>query len=197
MKRVLIVLMFAGLTSCGAGDGPTGGGGGIASVRMVAASISLFPNQTEQLGATALDAAGNPVPNAGAATWRSSNTAVATVTPAGLVTAVAVGSADVSATFGSVSGTTRVAVGLPPLAVTVSMPGLSFSPFKSFLRVTGTVTFEFPQLPHNVIFAQKQGAPADIQTTANVRIGRTFNTVGLFAYDCTLHPGMSGEVEVR
>lgn len=73
----------------------------------------------------------------------------------------------------------------------------SFSPFAVTIKVGESVTFEFPSLAHNVIFEKKTGAPADIPTTTNRSVSRLFNTAGTFPYDCTLHPGMSGEVIVR
>jgi plastocyanin len=97
---------------------------------------------------------------------------------------------------GGSDGPTDPPGGEPTLNATVSMPGLSFTPFTTTIKRTGTVSFEFPQTPHNVIFAQVAGRPADIQVTSNVTVARTFNTLGLFAYDCTLHPGMKGEVNV-
>lgn len=183
------------LAACGGSDEPTGGSR-IASVRMNANAISLLPSQTEQLTATALDGSGAAVTSSGPATWRSSNTAVATVNSTGVVIGVTAGQADVTATIEGRVGTTRVTVGAAPTTALVSMPGLSFTPFTTTIKQGGAVTFEFPQLPHNVIFTQKAGVPADIQVTSNVRIARTFGTVGLFPYDCTLHPGMKGEVNV-
>lgn len=85
----------------------------------------------------------------------------------------------------------------PASSVTVSMPGLTFSPFRARLALGGTVRFEFPTLSHNVIFSRSaSGAPADIAETRNSTVTRAFPTAGLFRYDCTLHPGMVGEVEV-
>lgn len=193
--KMLWVGLVAAVVACGGSDEPTGGSR-IATVRMNANAISLFPGQTEQLAATALDAAGATVSDAGAPTWRSGNTAVATVTAAGLVSGVAAGQTDVTATIDGRVGTTRVTVGAAPTTALVSMPGLSFTPFTTTIKQGGAVTFEFPQLAHNVIFTPKTGVPADIQVTSNVRIARTFGTVGLFPFDCTLHPGMKGEVNV-
>jgi plastocyanin len=85
----------------------------------------------------------------------------------------------------------------PPGAPVVSMPGFSFSPFTTTIAAGGTVVFDFPSEPHNVIFEQTSGAPADIQETANRRVSRTFGTRGTFPYDCTIHPGMSGVVIVQ
>jgi plastocyanin len=79
----------------------------------------------------------------------------------------------------------------------VSMPGFSFSPFTTDIPVGGTVNFDFPSEPHNVIFERRTGAPADILATTNRVVGRVFQTAGTFPYDCTLHPGMSGTVVVR
>lgn len=80
--------------------------------------------------------------------------------------------------------------------VVVSMPGFSFSPFSVSIGTGESVIFDFPSIPHNVIFDGRVGAPADIQETSNVRIERVFSSAGRFPYDCTLHPGMSGEVVV-
>lgn len=84
-----------------------------------------------------------------------------------------------------------------PTAATVSMPGFSFTPFTTTIAVGGVVTFDFPAERHNVIFVRIPGAPADIQPTQSVRIARPFPVAGTFHYDCTLHPGMSGEVVAR
>ena len=84
-----------------------------------------------------------------------------------------------------------------PLSAVVSMPGFSFVDFETTIEVGGTVTYEFPAQPHNVIFERVAGAPADIQETRNQRVSRTFPVAGRFDYDCTLHPGMSGEVVAR
>ncbi len=193
MKRWIAgAAVLAGL-ACG-GDEPTGNSG-VATVSMNANAIVLIPGQTEQLAATAKDAAGNTIAG-GTVTWRSANTGIATVNGTGLVTGVASGQTDVSATIDGKVGTTRVTVGAVPTTALVSMPGLSFTPFTTVIKQGGSVTFEFPQLPHNVIFERKTGAPQDIQVTSNVRIARSFPATGLYPYDCTLHPGMKGEVNV-
>lgn len=78
----------------------------------------------------------------------------------------------------------------------VSMPGFSFVPFTTNIKVGKSVEFDFPAEPHNVIFEKKTGAPTDIQATVNAKVSRTFNLAGTFPYDCTIHPGMSGTVVV-
>lgn len=84
-----------------------------------------------------------------------------------------------------------------PSTATVTMPANVFVPFLVQLARGGTVTWVFGSEAHNVIFATAAGAPADINIVTNVSIARTFPTVGNFRYDCTIHPGMSGVVEVK
>jgi plastocyanin len=193
MATIAAAILVAG---CGGGDGPAGNDG-IASVTINAPSLTMLQGETAQLEATAKDVAGNSIPGAPAATWSSSNTNVASVSATGLVTAAAPGSTDVTATIGGRRSTaTRVTVGVAPNSVTVTMPGLSFAPFHAVVRKDGRVNFEFPAQVHNVIFETKPGAPADIQQTSSVTVSRQFGTLGLFKYDCRLHNGMVGEVEV-
>ncbi len=198
MRRIAMLMLAATAIACGGGgDGPAGGGDGIASVVMNVPSLGLFVGRSDQLSATAKDAQGKTVAGAPAATWRTSNATVASVTAAGLVTAAAAGSADITATIGSKSASTRVTVSLAPNLVIVSMPGLTFAPFKVTLKVGGSVNYEFPALAHNVIFDRTvAGAPTDIPVTTTRTVSRSFPSVGLFRYDCTLHNGMSGEVDV-
>lgn len=194
MRRTSTCLILAMFMACGGGE-PTANDG-IASVRMNANAISLFEGQKEQLAASPRDASGIPVASPPMTVWSSGNSAIASVTQSGEVTALANGQTDIFATIGSKRGATRVTVGEPPTSVLVSMPGNSFTPYTSTIKVGGVVRFEFPQTPHNVIFSPKTGAPTDIQSTASTTISKTFNTVGLFPYDCTLHDGMKGEVNV-
>jgi plastocyanin len=83
-------------------------------------------------------------------------------------------------------------------AVDVFTPGNTFSPFSITVAVGGTVNFNISGTPHNVIFSRvTNGAPADINVVNNVVVARTFNTKGTFSYDCTVHPGMTGQVIVQ
>lgn len=84
-----------------------------------------------------------------------------------------------------------------PSSVLVTMPGNVFVPLLVQLARGGTVTWRFGPTQHNVIFGSTPGAPADINITSDRDVARTFPTVGTFRYDCTIHPGMSGVVEVK
>lgn len=193
--RLAIVLTLA---ACGGGgDGGPTGSNGVASVSLNAPSLSLLVGQSDQLAASAKDASGNVLTNAPAATWTSSNFSVATVTSSGVVTAVIPGTADITATISGKSATARVTVTSAATKVTVNMPGLSFTPFRATLKQGGTVDYVFPAQAHNVIFERVPGAPNDIPgQVSNQTISRQFNTVRVFRYSCTLHPGMDGEVNV-
>jgi hypothetical protein len=68
---------------------------------------------TQQLTATKLDQRGNPI--AATLTWTSSNDAIATVSSAGLVTPVAPGTANISASSGSITSSA-------PSVITVASP---------------------------------------------------------------------------
>lgn len=200
MRASHIVLpgILAILASCGGGDssGPAPSDG-VASVIVTATTSSLQVGQTVQFSAEARNSKGALI-TAGQTAWSVAPSNIATITATGLVTAVAAGNVTVTANIQNVTGNLAVAIvdaGIPSLA-TVSMPGNSFSPFNVTIKRSGTVRFEFPSVPHNVIFTNKSGAPDDIQVVASTTISRTFGTLGTFPYDCTIHPGMSGQVTV-
>ena len=80
----------------------------------------------------------------------------------------------------------------------VFTPGNTFSPFSTVIALGATVKFNITGVPHNAIFARTPpGAPADINIVSNTVVSRTFSTRGTFKYDCTIHPGMAGQVVVQ
>ena len=90
--------------------------------------------------------------------------------------------------------------GAPSATVTVqATPAIQFTPATVELSVGGTVTFEFGAVPHNVYFDNAPaGASTNITTpTASESVTRTFATAGQYRYNCHLHPGMSGTINVR
>ncbi|GMR13991.1 MAG: hypothetical protein BMS9Abin29_2218 [Gemmatimonadota bacterium] len=91
------------------------------TVAQAAATVAVTPEDpiiaiggTQLLAAAVSDANGNPMAGA-AVTWSSADEAIATVDAAGLVTAVAEGSATVTGTSGNASGGVTVTVILVPL----------------------------------------------------------------------------------
>ena len=87
----------------------------VASVTVTLASSSVPAGQTTTAAAVTRDAANN-ILTGRVVTWSSSNTAVATVNGSGVVTAVAIGSADITATSEGISG-------FATLTVTAALPG--------------------------------------------------------------------------
>ncbi|HLB37379.1 MAG TPA: Ig-like domain-containing protein [Gemmatimonadales bacterium] len=106
----------------------SGGVSGTATVTVAqqAAVVAVSPEATTltalgataPLAATVRDAGGSVMVGAAIA-WASSNTDVATVSAAGVVTAVGNGTATITATSGGVSGTATVTVAIPPSTLTV------------------------------------------------------------------------------
>jgi uncharacterized protein YjdB len=79
-----------------------------ASVTVSPSPVTLSPGETTQLVAQALDASGTPV--SVSMSWASSDAGVASVSQSGNVTAVAIGSATITATAGAASGSADVTV---------------------------------------------------------------------------------------
>jgi plastocyanin len=137
-------------------------------------------------------------------TWISSNPAIATVTNSGAVNTVGVGA--VTLTVSVQNGTTALTASTPltvtkiadaPTTTDVAMAPQVFIPSQSVVKLGGTVRFFFAAIDHNVIWGPRlPGSPADILVTTNATVSRTFNTVGVYGFDCTVHPGMSGRVIV-
>jgi uncharacterized protein YjdB/alpha-tubulin suppressor-like RCC1 family protein len=96
----------------------------VASVAIVPASLSLAPGQSRQYTASAQDSTGAVLAGR-AVTWTSSSPAVATVTPGGLVTALAAGTSNITATSEGKSATSvlTVANAVQPVATVTITPG--------------------------------------------------------------------------
>lgn len=86
-----------------------------------------------------------------------------------------------------------------PSTATVTTPGTSFSPAAVTIAAGGTVTWQFTgSARHNVTFngtAPAGGSIPDAQPGTSV--SRTFTTAGSYAYECTRHSGMTGQVIVQ
>lgn len=111
----------------------------VASVTVTPQTTSLSPGQTAQLSATPRDAQGAALTNR-TVTWTSTSTAVATVSPAGLVTALAVGGpVTIVASSEGQDGTAIVTVIPPPVAsVTVAPSSPALTP-NAVVQLTPTL----------------------------------------------------------
>jgi uncharacterized protein YjdB len=121
----------ATLTVGGSGGSGGGGGGGNAGANLTAIAVtpvnpSVPVNTVQQLTATGSYTDGSSADLTSLVTWTSSAVSKANVDASGVVTGVAAGSASITATLNSVSGSTTVTVTAPSItAISVSPDGLT------------------------------------------------------------------------
>ena len=121
----------ATLTVGGSGGSGGGGGGGNAAVNLTAIAVtpanpSVPVNTMQQLTATGSYTDGSSADLTSLVTWTSSAVSKANVDASGVVTGVSSGSASITATLNSVSGSTTVTVTAPSItAISVSPDGLT------------------------------------------------------------------------
>lgn len=107
----------------------------VRTVRITPASLSLHRNQSGQLVAQGLDAAGQPVPDR-PVSYRSTAPAIAAVSANGSVTALALGTTEIRAEIDGVSGTAAVAVVVQPVASIALTPPAATIAVGEQLRLT-------------------------------------------------------------
>jgi plastocyanin len=110
------------------------------SIAVTPGSPSIAVGKTEQFTATGIYSDNSTQDLTSQVTWASATTSVATITAAGLATAVATGTSDVSAKLGGVTGSTVLTVSaavLQSIAVTPANPGIAKGLTEQF-KATGT-----------------------------------------------------------
>lgn len=112
--RPLPWILLAGLVACGESTPPSTP---VAGVLLTGVPAVLAIGDTVRLRATPLDREDHPL-SGRTVTWTTSNASIATVSPAGLVTALAQGSVEVGATCEGQQGLAAIAVA-QPLALSV------------------------------------------------------------------------------
>ena len=194
MRTALLLAATVAVMACGK-DNPSSPP--VLTVGLTAPKVTIAVGEPVQLTATARDVNGVTVTGA-KFTYTSSAPTIVNVNGDGRIIGVAAGSASITATSGGiVSPPLAIAVTATSGIAVVTMTNNTFTPFTTTIKVGQTVAFDFPPLAHNVIFANRTGKPADIAATQSVTVSRVFGTAGTFPFDCTLHPGMSGQVIVN
>jgi uncharacterized protein YjdB len=110
----------------------------VANVTVSPSTVSLTTGATQQITVTTSDASGN-VLTGRTVTWQSANTAVATVTQSGLITAVGPGSTTVTATSEGKTGTVSVTVTPPPVGSVTITPSTATVNVAFTTQLTATV----------------------------------------------------------
>jgi plastocyanin len=206
MARVLAVgsvAVLGVLAGCGGDDGGDGGTTGPAvftTLDVSPAAVNVTVNGTQTLTATARDQ-NNATMSGLTVSYTSSDASRATVTNAGVVTGVAIGTATITATgtIGTVqkTKTVTVTVAAPGQAANVTATGSStFDPQTVTIVPNGTVTWTFQAL-HNVTFTGTAPTGGNIPDQQSGSVARTFATAGTYDYRCTIHAGMTGRVTVQ
>src|SRR5688572_18319007 len=140
MRPLLATLLSALLASACGSDGGSGPSARIANIFISSPQPTIAVGDKAQLTAVALDSVGNTVSTT--LEWSSSAPVVAMVSSNGLVTGVTVGTANISARAGGVSGSLSLTVrATANLAVVTMPPGDVFTPFQVTIPVGGTVRF--------------------------------------------------------
>jgi plastocyanin len=175
----------------------------VASITVTPSTRTMAPSQTQLLTVRAFDGLNNEITGAATPTFGSSSDASATVDASGTVTAVAIGSATITATVTTVDGTRTatsvitVNIQTFPNTADVTISNNSFTPSTVEIALNGSVTWNnTANASHNVTFATLAGH--DIPTHIAGSNTRTFATAGAFAYECTIHgSAMSGTIIVH
>jgi plastocyanin len=201
VARLLLCVVAAGTVGGCGGDGGNGPepSAVFTTLEINPATVTVTVSGTQALTAVARDQNNGTMSGLSVA-YASSDQTRATVSPAGVVTGVAVGTAQITATgtIGSVTKTRTVAVTVaaPSGTAAVTAAGTSFTPSSVTITPGGQVTWTFNG-EHNVTFST-QGSPNNIPTRTSGSEAREFPTAGTYAYICTIHgTAMSGTVRVQ
>ena len=140
--RPLFAGLLLGITACGGGEptGPSGTPSRVPTTVTLSATTVSFASllDTHQLTATVSDQNGATMSGA-PVSWTSSNTQVATVSSAGVVTALSIGSATITASSGSASGTASVTVQQVAVSISLSPDSIVLAGPGDTAQVTASV----------------------------------------------------------
>ena len=164
MRKTMIACGLLLSVACG-GGGDGSGPLPVASVTVTSDATQISVNATAHATAVPKDANGNAITGK-TATWTSLNTGVAAVSPAGVITGVAVGTAAIQGTVDGVSGSVTIQVIAP---VAVCNTGLTVVDLAvgGFRELSSTATSGCIKIP------AATSAPADyVVITANVDSAR-------------------------
>ena len=111
----------------------------VASVQITPGSSGLFIAETVQLSAAAKDGSGNVLANR-TVLWNSTNSTIASTTSSGLVSALSVGTTDISASSEGQSASITITVALVPVAAVVVTPSTPSVPVHQGLQLIASTS---------------------------------------------------------
>ena len=195
------LVLIGGCGGGGAADPSAPSQPTFSSLSISPAATSIAVGATRQLQVIARDQTGAAMAVAPGAFFASSDPAVATVNAAGIVTGVAAGAADITAsvTIGGVTRTAsaRVTVGSAPRN-SVSTAGFAFGPASVTISANDSVTWQFVEAVHNVTFTGPTPPAGNVpDQQPGSWVSRTFTAPGTYTYECSWHSGMQGQVVVQ
>ncbi len=168
-----------------------------ASVQVSPSTVTLRRTNVRQFTATPRNASGAPITGQ-TITWQSSNSAVASVSPTGEVTAVAPGAATITATSASISGTAAVTVTEIPIgSVTLAPETRSLQVNESFIptvTLRDTASNVLSTLGRTLTWTSSNEIAATVSTTGVVT-GRRAGSARITAASPD-NPAISGSTDV-
>lgn len=174
LSQVLISVSI-GLYGCSDGDSSKVGGSNDPGAKKVIASIVVQPadnklavGKTQQFTATGIYTDGTTATDPGSEViWSSSSPSVATITPDGMVSAVAAGNTTITAAIGDISGTAFLTVPettLVALTVTPANPTIAINTTQQFTATGAYSDGTFRVLTSEVIWSTSDPSRAGIDS---------------------------------
>lgn len=191
----LVTALVMTLSACsGSGSSSAPPPATLTSISATAAASSVVAGLTDQLAATGTLSNGSISNVTSSVSWASQNTAVATVSPSGLVTGKSAGTAVITATSGSVTGSVTVTVTAAQIKAIVITPASPSLASGLSQQLTATATFtdgSTVDITNSATWSSSVPAVAAVSTSGRV----TGKSVG--AADITATSGsISGSVTV-
>jgi plastocyanin len=96
------------------------------------------------------------------------------------------------------TATAAIAVSAAGAGLTITTPNHTFSPDYLAVPPGAAVTWTFSGATHNVTFEDRAPPGGNVPDTApGASVSRTFQALGDYDYECTIHKGMKGRIRVR
>jgi len=159
----------------------------LSSIAVTPLNPSIQAGKTQQFKATGTYSDNTTHDISAEVSWSSSNTAVAAINNTGLATAIAGGSATITATQGSVSGSTMLTVQPTPIAInTTSLPsGVQGQAYSAALTANGgTAPYTWSLINNTVL-------PAGLSLSSGGQISGTPTVVGTLSFTVQVTDGGS------